>query len=584
MSKPFERNRLKRRYLYFGIGSYALIVLFFCHWGYLVQSAPELSGASLALEAVNHLVFHPFLFFPFDTAYLAYGMLIGLIAPLMIQTEYLRRRDLRPAIENGSAKWNENLNDYQKRYVSMPLVGTGSPNMIFAQQLYLSMDTRKTLRNNNVMVIGGSGTGKSRFFVMPNLLQANCSFVVTDPSGELLETMGAFLEAEGYEIRVFNLVQMEHSDAYNPFSYINKQEDVLVMVDALIKNTTPSGSRSSDPFWEKAETALLTAICFYVLTQGKAIHNFASVMYFLRQAAAEEGETSTLDKVFEAFAKTNPDHIAVTSYAVYKSAGGGKTAQSILISCQTRLQMFNLDAVQALTSTDTLDLGSIGDKKVALFCITPTGNTTFNFLVSMMYTQLFETLYHHAETECPGKRLKYPVRFMLDEFANIGTIPNFCQKLATMRKYEISCSIVLQALSQIKSLYKDEWDVLIANCDSLLFLGCQDSTTLEFISKSLGKETIRTMSSSRSFGRSGGSSVSYNKTGRELMTPDELRTMDNKHCIYFLRGLDPFFARKYDLKSHPNFSRCAAGGGPSYDVAQEKHTPNWRQTDDKSTT
>ena len=303
MSKPFERNRLKRRYLYFGIGSYVLIVLFFCHWGHLVQSAPELSGASLALEAVNHLVYRPFQFLPMDAKYLVYGLLIGLIAPLMIQTEYLRRRDLRPAIENGSAKWNENLNDYQKRYISTPLLGTGSLNMIFAQQLYLSMDTRKTLRNNNVMVIGGSGTGKSRFFVMPNLLQANCSFVVTDPSGELLETMGAFLEAEGYEIRVFNLVQMEHSDAYNPFSYIHKQEDVLVMVDALIKNTTPSGSRSSDPFWEKAETALLTAICFYVLTQGKAIHNFAAVMYFLRQAAAEEGETSTLDKVFEAFAK-----------------------------------------------------------------------------------------------------------------------------------------------------------------------------------------------------------------------------------------------------------------------------------------
>ena len=421
MSKPFERNRLKRRYLYLGIGSYALIVLFFCHWGYLSQASPDLSSASLALEAVNHLVYRPFQFLPMDAKYLVYGLLIGLIAPLMIQTEYLRRRDLRPAIENGSAKWNENLKDYQKRYMSTPLLGTGSLNMIFAQQLYLSMDTRKTLRNNNVMVIGGSGTGKSRFFVMPNLLQANCSFVVTDPSGELLETMGAFLESEGYEIRVFNLVQMEHSDAYNPFSYINKQEDVLVMVDALIKNTTPSGSRSSDPFWEKAETALLTAICFYVLTQGKAIHNFASVMYFLRQAAAEEGETSTLDKVFEAFGKTNPDHIAVTSYAVYKSAGGGKTAQSILISCQTRLQMFNLDAVQALTSTDTLDLGSIGDKKVALFCITPTGNTTFNFLVSMMYTQLFEVLYHHAETKCPGKRLKYPVRFMLDEFANSAT-------------------------------------------------------------------------------------------------------------------------------------------------------------------
>lgn len=574
MSKPVNQSSIKRRYAMLAAGCYILTVLYFCHWGYLKREGT--ASAALLLEAVNHLLSHPFQIFPLDWNMLGCGLLVGLFAPLVAHTEYLRRRDLRPNVENGSAKWNEDLKGFNKKYVDAPLQGTDSPNMILTRDIFLSMDTFKTQRNCNIMCIGGAGTGKSRGLIKPNLLQANCSYVITDPSGELLESMGSFLREQGYEIRVFNLVDMEHSDTYNPFRYIRNQEGVLIMINALIKNTTPKGSRSSDPFWEKAETALLEALCFYVLAVlPKEEQNFSTVMKLLRLAEAPEGQDSVLDGLFAALAKTDPEHIAVTSYAVFKSAGGGKTAQSILISCQTRLHTFNLDAIKALTSTDNIDLGTVGDKKVALFCITPTADTTFNYLVALLYTQLFEMLYHHAETECEGRRLPHHVRFLLDEFANIGTIPEFPQKLSTMRKYEISCTIILQALSQIKALYKDDWEVLVGNCDSLLFLGGSDKTTLEYISQTLGKETIRTVNTSRSKGKQGSFSTSYNKSGRELMTHSELRVMDNKNCVYLLRGLDPFFSVKYDLKKHPNYHLCGDGDkNKRYDVKKEKITAN----------
>lgn len=279
-------------------------------------------------------------------------------------------------------------------------------------------------------------------------------------------------------------------------------------------------------------------------------------MKLLRCASAIEGQEnvdSALDILFKDLEAKDPEHIACQCYKIFKSAGGGKTAQSILISCQTRLQTFNLTAIKNLTNTDNINLGDIGDKPVALFCTTPTADTTFNYLVALLYTQLFETLYYHAETQCKGKRLKHHVRFLLDEFANIGTIPDFSQKLATMRKYEISCTIIIQALSQLKAMYKDDWEVLVGNCDSLLFLGGSDTTTLEYFSKLLGKETIRSINNSRSYGKQGSHSMSYNKTGRELMTPDELRVMDNRNCVLFIRGLYPFFSTKYALEKHPNY-------------------------------
>lgn len=572
MSKPFRNQQMKRQYAILSAALYAIIVLYFCHYGYLAGDGG--GSPDLLVEAADHLLTHPFQVFPLQWKYLGYGLLMGAFAPLLLQTEYLRRRSLRPQKEYGSAKWNEDLKAFRKQYTDTPLLGTGSPNMILAQDIYLSMDTRKTDRNCNILCTGGAGTGKSRGLIKPNILQANSSFVITDPSGELLESMGGYLRDQGYEIKVFNLSDMEHSDRYNPFRYIRSQAGVLTMITALIKNTTPKGSRSNDPFWEKAETALLEALCFYAIAVlPPEERNFSTIMRLLRLGAAEEGQPSVLDSLFDNLAQREPQHIAVKSYAVYKSAGGGKTAQSILITCQTRLHTFNLDAVQALTDTDSLDLGSIGDKKTALFCVTPVADTSFNFLVSMMYTQLFEMLYHHAETECPGKRLPVHVRFLLDEFANIGTIPDFPQMLSTMRKYEISCTIILQTLSQIKAMYKDEWEVLVGNCDSFLFLGGADKTTLEYVSQKLGKETIQAVNSSRSKGRQGSYSTNSNKLGRELMTEAELQTMDNKNCIYMLRGMDPFFAVKFDLTRHPNYPQCGdADESKRYDVKKEKLT------------
>lgn len=625
--KPINRHKQQQNYLFLGLGIYALIVFVCLHMGRLAVEG-DTEGLQTLVAALDHAVAQPFDIFPINKEYLFNGLFVGALAPLLIHSEYLRKRDLRPSVENGSARWNEDMEKYNEKYVELsygwpkafekigilkklkellvklnkiiskiffigtiwtmiskalskktakPTQGSGSKNMIFTKDVFMSMDTRKTRRNNNVLVIGGSGTGKSRFMVKPNMLQANCSYIITDPSGELLETMGGFLEQEGYEIRVFNLVQMDHSNCYNPFHYIRNQEGVLIMINALIKNTTPKGSSSSDPFWEKAETALLQAICFYLVSEcNEEDQNFSSVMKLLRCAKAVEGQEdvdSTLDIMFKDLAAREPEHIAVQSYAVFKSAGGGKTAQSILISCQTRLQTFNLDAIKNLTDIDNIDLGSVGDKKVALFCITPSADTTFNYLVALLYTQLFETLYFHAETQCAGKRLKHHVRFLLDEFANVGTIPDFSQKLATMRKYEISCTIIIQALSQLKSMYKDDWEVLVGNCDSCLFLGGSDATSLEYISKKLGKETIRAVNSSRSYGRSGSSSMSYNKTGRELMTTDELGVMDNENCVLFVRGLYPFFSVKYPLEKHPNYGRSGDGDKKyMYDVKERVQT------------
>ena len=604
MSKPINRKKQRTWYICVGIFIYLGILYFACHLG---QFNPGEDIYQAFLSTIDHIKHKPFNILPTDKEFLQTAAIIGFMAPLLLYAEYLRRRDLRPMEENGSAKWNEDIKSYNEHYAEMsfawpklfykfplkfirlPLVKIhniliktpiikipyksiyktitkffgrvdktpGSKNMIFTNEIYMSMNGRKTRRNNNILVIGGSGAGKSRFVVKPNLLQANCSYVITDPSGELLETMGQTLKDMGYDVRVFNLVQMDHSCCYNPFHYIRDQNGVLIMINALIRNTTPKGSNTSDPFWEKAETALLQACAFYLVSEcSEEDRNFANVMKLLQCASAVEGQEnvdSALDILFKDLEAKDPEHIAVRSYKVFKSAGGGKTAQSILISCQTRLQHFNLTSIKNLTNIDTINLGDIGDKPVALFCTTPTADTSFNFLVALLYTQLFETLYYHAETECKGKRLPYHVRFLLDEFANIGTIPDFDKKLATMRKYEISCTIIIQALSQLKTLYKDEWEVIVGNCDSFLFLGGSDITTLDYVSKKLGKETIRSINNSRNFGKQGSHSMSYNKTGRELLTSDELSGLDNDYCVLFIRGLRPFYSRKYKLESHPNY-------------------------------
>ena len=430
------------------------------------------TDASLPLDeridaGLLRILQHPFDIFPIDTNILAAFLYIGLLALGVLYVEYLRRKQMRPGIDSGSAAWNEDLKGYNKQYTEpydKPYAnrsGDNNKNIILTQDVFLGMDGRKTMRNLNVLVAGGSGSGKSRFVVKPNILQANSSFVITDPKGELLEATGTFLEQQGYKIKVFNLSQMEHSCSYNPFHYIRDEAGVLTMINALIQNTTPPESTKGDPFWEKAETALLEAICFYLYYECKEEdRNFTNVMKLLRCLEVREGQEdydSTLDIMFKMLKEKDPENIAVRQYAVFKSAGGGKTAQSIMISCQTRLQVFNLKVIHNLTGTDNIDLLSVGKEKTALFCITPVQDKTFNFLVALLYTQLFETLYSYAETHCEGRRLPHHVRFLLDEFANIGTIPEFEMKLATIRSYEMSCTIIIQNLAQLKTMYKDNY-------------------------------------------------------------------------------------------------------------------------------
>lgn len=576
-----EKNR-RKQYRIMAVTAYVFTVLYCIHIGYLLEHGQEKS-LYLIFEGLNHLLSHPLQMFPSQEKIAVSGFLFGIIPVLLVYSDYLRNKNLRPDEEVDSAKWNDNLKKFRKQYTAQPLQGTGSPNMILTSEVFINMDCYATERNNNVLVIGGAGTGKSRFFVKPNLLQGNCSFVITDPSGELLESCGTFLEKEGYEIKVINLVDMEHSDQYNPFRYIRKQADVPKMIQALIMNTNPEGSRPADPFWEKAETALITALTFYVLSEVKATEqNFATVKDFLALAKPAQATSksdpkkqmpSLLDSLFGELELRDPSNIAIKYYKDFKAATAPETVSSILLSCQIRLQAWNLDSIRRLTSSDTMDLRSVGDKKTAIFCIIPSADATYNFLVSLLYTQMFETLYHHAETECPGKHLPIPVRFMLDEFANIGTIPDFEKKLSTMRKYWISCSIILQALSQLKARYKDSWEVITGNCDSTLFLGGNDQTTLEYISKRLGKETIRSVNTSQTRGRQGSYTVSYNKTGRDLMTASELGKMPNDKCIYMMRGEDPFFSTKYDLLKHPNYTRNGDNDSASqYHVEDEKHT------------
>ena len=384
----------------------------------------------------------------------------------------------------------------------------------------------------------------------------NCSYVITDPSGELLESCGKFLEEQGYRVLVFNLVEMKYLDHYNPFNYIRNDEGVMMLIHCLIENTTPKGANKSDPFWENAETALLLALCFYLQYEIRPEdRNFSNVMKMLLLAQVRENEEdfkSPLDLIFENLEKESPSHIAVRYYKAFKM-GAGKTLKSILISCTVRLGTFNLQAVQNLTDTDTLDLTHLGDTRTALFIVIPSADTTFNHLVSMMYSQLFESLIFHAENECPEKRLPIPVRFLQDEFANCGTIPDYEKKLAIVRKYEISCTIVLQNLAQLKTMYKDAWESITGNCDTLLFLGGQEQTTLEYISKKLGKVTLLANGYSRSRGGQGSRTESENIKGRDLMAPDEISRMDNRDCILFIRGLYPFYGKKYSYTNHPNY-------------------------------
>lgn len=427
----------------------------------------------------------------------------------------------------------------------------------------MSLNTRQHRENLNVLVIGGSGSGKSRFYVKPNIMQLNTSYVVTDPKGELLRSTGKLLENNGYKIKVFNLIDMRNSHNYNPFAYVFDRKSgelnenyVIKMINVLMKNTKQEGASGGDQFWDDATKALLSALAFYLLEERpKEEQNFAWVMQLLKQAEVKEGEEdyeSPLDIKFRELEAENPASMAVSYYKDFKKAAR-ETAKSILISCAVRLQPFNLPDVASLTHTDTLELDKIGDEKTAVFVIIPSSDVTFNFLAAMMYTQLFDTLYDTANFKYGG-RLPIHVRCLLDEFANIGTIPDFDKLLATMRSMEISANIIIQNIAQLKKMYDKSWEILTGNCDSLLFLGGQEASTTEMISKRLGKETIDVVAQNRTKGhRNNSTSISNSIMGRELMTADELTVLPTDECILMVRAFHPFLCHKYNIEKHPNY-------------------------------
>jgi len=463
--------------------------------------------------------------------------------------------------EHGTAKWGE------KKDIEKLTDKDESKNIILTKTEKLSTDTRKTRKNLNVLVIGGAGTGKSRFVAKPNLLQANTSFVITDPKGELLKDTGhSFIEA-GFKLKVFNLIEMGYSLCYNLFAYIRSETDVLKIINALIKNTNPKGhTGGNDPFWEKSEAALLQALFFYIWYEiVPEEQNMGTVMQLLKYANVKEEDesyVSDLDIIFNELQKDKPNHIANRQYTIFKQ-GAGKTAKSILISVGVRLAAFNIDAVSNLTSKDELELDKLGDEKTALFIVIPDSDTTFNFLAAMMYSQLFDSLYYTADFKNKG-RLKHHVRCILDEFANIGYIPDFENRIATMRSREISCTIILQNLAQLETMYKDSWKTIVGNCDSFLFLGSKELSTLEYVSKQLGKETIDTRNINLNKGRQGNTAYNYGIHGRELMTPDEIGRMPDDDCILMIRGLYPFYSKKYVLENHPRYKHL-------YDYRDENH-------------
>ncbi len=462
-------------------------------------------------------------------------------------------------------------------------------NIILTNDVKMSLNTRQTRKNLNVMVIGGSGSGKSRFYVKPNLMQANTSYVCTDPKGELLRSTGKMLESYGYKIKVFNLIDMAHSHNYNPFNYIYDVDGnysataVIKMVNVLMKNTSKEGGGGGDQFWDDSTKALLAALCFYLVEcENKSMQNFSEVMKLLKKAEVKEGSDdyqSDLDLIFDALefpekyqtkeaehneqfknlnlidlaksAKPANRYMCLKYYKDFKKAAGD-TAKSILISTAVRLQAFNIPEVMDLTCCDNIHLEMIGDEKTVMYIIIPSSDDTFNFLAAMMYTQLFDVLYDRANFK-HGGRLPFHVRCLLDEFANVGTIPRFEELLATMRSMEISANVIIQNLSQLKKMYKDSWENVLGNCDSLLFLGGQEPTTLEHVSKMLGKETIDTRSHNRTRGKNGSTSENDGILGRELMTVDELKVMKDNECILFVRGIYPFFCDKFVIEKHPNY-------------------------------
>lgn len=484
---------------------------------------------------------------------LCYGLAIGIY--LSTQRNYRRRE------EHGSAQWGSPVQVNRKYADKVP-----TRNKILTQNVSVGLDGRKHRRNLNTLVCGGSGAGKTRFFAKPNLCQANSSYVVLDPKGELLRDTGNLLSAKGYDIKVLDLINMEKSHCYNPFVYLRSDNDIQRLVTNLFKNTTPKGSQSQDPFWDQAATMLLLALIFYLHYEAPPEEqNFPMVMEMIRAGEVrEDDETykSALDILFERLEMRNPEHIALKYYRSYHS-GSGKTLKSIQITLISRLEKFNLESLASITQNDELELWSIGEKKTAVFAIIPDNDSSFSFLVGMLYTQLFQQLYYQADV-IHGGRLPVHVHFLMDEFANVALPDEFDKLLSTMRSREISVSIIIQNLAQLKALFEKQWESIVGNCDEFLYLGGNEQSTHEYVSKLLGKETIDTNSYGQSKGRNGSYSTNWQLAGRELMTPDEVRMLDNRYALLFIRGERPVEDLKFDILKHSNIALTADGGAGPY--------------------
>lgn len=516
------------------------------------------------MEVLTEKLNHPLQFH--YTEYTIKSMLVcTLLYAAGIGIFYSSQKNYRRGEEHGSARWGD-ARQICKKYSQKPY----SQNILLTQNFRISLDTHKHRRCLNILVVGGSGAGKSRGFALPNIMQCCCSMVITDPKAELLRKTGGLLEKKGYEVRVFDLINPDTSFCYNPFEYVHDDKDVLRLISNLIQNTTPKGSQSSDPFWEKSETALLQALMLYLLHEAPPEEqNFAMIMEMLGSAQVKEEDEdyeSPLDILFDRLEMRDPDSIAVKQYHIYKQAAG-KTAKSILISVGVRLAAFNLPQIAKLTNTDELDLSSMGERKVALFCCIPDADTSLNYLVGMIYSQLFQTLYYMAD-RVHGGALPVPVNCIMDEFPNVSLPNEFEKILATCRSRSIYCSIIIQNMSQLKALFKDSWESLVGNCDEFLYLGGNEKETHKYVSELLGKETIDTNTYGQTKGKSGSYSTNFQQSGRELLQPDEVRMLDNQNALLFIRGERPILDAKYDLMKHPNIRYTEDGGAGPFNYAK----------------
>ena len=486
-------------------------------------------------------------------AVIAYGVTVLFL--------FSTKENKRTGEEHGSARWGSARQLDRKYRDKDP-----ERNTVLTQHVSMSLDGRKHRRNLLQIVVGGSGSGKTRFFAKPNLMEANCSYVVCDPKGEMLRSIAPLLLEKGYVVKVFDLIDTKHSNCFNPFAYLHDDKDVMKMVNNLIKNTTPKDAQQNDPFWERSEIALDTAIILYLIHEAPPEEQTLDmVLYMLNCAgASEEDESyqSPLDLLFEALEDEEPDHVAVREYQIFKQAEG-RTAKSILITAAVRLSAFILPEINRITSHDELELHLLGERKQAVFCVIPDNDSTFSFLVGMLYTCTFQSLYYRADKLHQGG-LPVPVRLMMDEFCNVALPDEFGKIQATMRSRNIMSTIILQNISALKALYKNEWEGLLGNADTMLYLGGNEQSTHKYISEMLGKQTIKVQSSGQTKGRNGSMSINYQTIGRELMTPDEVRAMDNRYALLFIRGEYPVMDQKLDILKHRNLKYTEDGGAAPY--------------------